>query len=61
MLATITAALRDAGVNIQSVFSWPVTNYQGINQLILRIAGADQEQAVKALKEAGYKARNNFV
>lgn len=61
MLATITAALRDAGVNIQSVFSWPVTNYQGINQLILRIAGADQEQAVKALKEAGYKAQTQYV
>lgn len=60
MLATVTTALRDAGVNIQSVFSWPVTNYQGISQLILHIAGADQTQAVKALKEAGYKAQIKY-
>lgn len=60
MLATITSALRDAGVNIQSVFSWPVTNYQGISQLILRIAGADLVHAVQALKAAGYKAQTQY-
>lgn len=59
-LANITDILKNEEINIQSVFSWPVKNYQGIAQLIFRIARTDNAKAVSTLTAAGYKVATSY-
>ena len=40
-LATVTAALRDAEVNIQSFFCYPVPGHRKLSQLVIRVHRAD--------------------
>ena len=42
-LATVTAALRDAEVNIQSFFCYLVPGHQKLSQLVIRMHRADDK------------------
>ncbi len=59
-LAEVSATLRDAGINIQSLFSWPETNYAEITQMVLRVSCQDGEKAIAALTEKGFKVKNRY-
>lgn len=59
-LAEVAATLKDAGVNIQSLFCWPESKYQGITQLVLRVASDDEERAISALTAEGCKVKNKY-
>lgn len=59
-LAELTAALKDAGVNIQSLFCWPEKNHPGVTQLVLRVASDDGPKAIEALTEKGFKVKNKY-
>lgn len=54
-LAEVTETLRNAEVNIQSLFSWPEKEHPGVSQLVVRVASKDSEKAITALKT------NNFI
>lgn len=59
-LAEVCETLRDAGVNIQSLFCWPENAYPDITQLLLRVASSDEEKATSALTEKGFKVKNSY-
>jgi len=59
-LAEVSETLRDAGINIQSLFSWPETNHPGVTQMVLRVTGQDGEQAIDALTAKGFKVKCKY-
>lgn len=60
-LSAITELLKKDSVNIQSVFSWPVKEYEGIKQLVFRIPHNDSEKAITTLQDNGYKPLTKYV
>lgn len=59
-LSELTETLKNAGVNIQSLFCWPEKKYPGITQLLIRIASDDGPAAIEALTEKGFKVKNRY-
>ena len=59
-LADLSAALRDAGVNIQSLFCKPEDKYPGITQMVLRLAKDDGRKAISALTAKGYAVKDRY-
>ena len=59
-LSELTETLKDADVNIQSLFCWPEKNHPGITQLVLRVASTDGPQAIEALTAKGFKVKNKY-
>lgn len=59
-LAEVSETLRDAGVNIQSLFSWPETKHEGITQMVLRVSNQDGDKAITALAEKGFKVKSQY-
>ncbi|MGW8192775.1 MAG: CBS and ACT domain-containing protein [Desulforhopalus sp.] len=60
MLALVSATLRDAEVNILSLFCWPEKQHPGITQLLIRVSNQDEERAIKALNEKGFRVKNKY-
>lgn len=59
-LATVTAALRDAEVNIQSFFCYPVPGHRKLSQLVIRVHRADGERAAAALEKVGFRVMTHY-
>jgi len=59
-LADVSASLRDAGVNIQSLFCWPESKYEGITQMVLRVNSLDGDKAIAALSAKGFKVKSKY-
>ena len=59
-LAELTVTLKDAGVNIQSLFCWPEKNHAGITQLVIRVASEDGSKAIAALNDNGFKVKDRY-
>jgi len=60
-LAELTAALQAAEVNIQSLISFPEPEYPGVFELVLRVAGKDGDNAIKALTTKGFKVKSKYA
>jgi acetoin utilization protein AcuB len=60
-LAEVAETLRDAGVNILSVFCWPEEQYPGITQLVVRVARIDGEKAMTALEAHGFVVKDRYI
>ncbi len=61
MLEKVCETLKESGINIQSIISWPEENYDNVTQLVLRIAAADEQKAMDALQAEGFKVKNKYV
>lgn len=59
-LSELTETLRDAGINIQSLFCWPEKNHDGITQLVIRVASEDGPKAIASLNEKGFKVKDRY-
>lgn len=59
-LAKVAAILRDAGINIQSLFCWPEKELGNIYQLIFRVADSDRQQAIEALTTENYAVKSHY-
>jgi len=59
-LAEVSACLRDADVNIQSLFCWPESKYKGITQMVLRVSSQDGDKAISALTAKGFKVKSKY-
>ncbi|PHR30208.1 MAG: acetoin utilization protein AcuB [Desulfotalea sp.] len=59
-LSELTETLKDAGINIQSLFCWPEKKYPGITQLLLRIAAVDGARAIEAITNKGFKVKRKY-
>jgi len=61
MLAEVARILKEQHVNIRSLVTWPEKKYPGVYQLVMRVAEADGEKAMSALREAGFKVLDRYV
>jgi acetoin utilization protein AcuB len=59
-LAEVADTLKSEGVNIQSIFCWPESQYQGITQMVIRVASQDGTKATAALNAKGFKVKNRY-
>ena len=59
-LAELTATLKNADINIQSLFCWPEKNHPGITQMVLRVASQDGSKAIAALTDQGFKVKHQY-
>lgn len=59
-LAKVADTLKDAGINIQSLFCWPDNRYPGISEMVLRVANQDGFKAMAALSGKGFKVKNRY-
>jgi acetoin utilization protein AcuB len=60
-VATVSKILEEKGINIRSLVTWPERKHPGVYQLVMRVAAADQEPAVSALKDAGFFVLSEYV
>ena len=60
-LAELSKTLKEAHINIRSVFSWPEKKYPGIYQLVLRVPAADGDRAIQTLRANGFKVFTEYV
>ncbi len=59
-LAAVSEILKKEDVNIQSLFSWPETDHEGVFQLVMRIPKNDDQKAIDALMDHGYKVITSY-
>ncbi len=59
-LAEVSEILRKEEINIQSLFSWPEREHNGIYQLVMRIPENDGQKAIDALNRNGYKVISKY-
>jgi acetoin utilization protein AcuB len=60
VLAQVSETLRDAEVNILSLFCWPERDHPGITQLLIRVSLQDEAKAIAALEARGFKVKNRY-
>lgn len=60
ILAEVTAILRDAHINIQSFFCWPVRKYPNISHLVIRVPRAMGGQTLAVLEAKGFKVLTHY-
>ncbi|MDD2466968.1 MAG: CBS and ACT domain-containing protein [Desulfobulbus sp.] len=59
-LAEVTSILKDAQVNIQSFFCWPVREHPEISHLVIRVARIEGSKAIGALEAKGFKVLTRY-
>ena len=60
VLAQVGETLRDAEVNILSLFCWPENDHPGITQLLIRVSLQDEAKAIAALSAKGFTVKNRY-
>jgi acetoin utilization protein AcuB len=53
--------LRDAGINIRSLFAWPDKNFPGYYHIVMRVRAADGNRALAVLEQNGYKVLTAYT
>lgn len=61
MLAEVGRLMQQAGINIRSIMTVPLTGYKNIWQILLRTNSNAYEKAVEILKEGGFKVISEYV
>lgn len=61
VMAEISQVLKDAGVNIRSLVTWPETRHEGYYQLVLRVPAENSQKAVETLEKHGFKVLTEYV
>ncbi|MGD9946862.1 MAG: CBS and ACT domain-containing protein [Desulfobulbus sp.] len=59
-LAEVTSIFKDAQVNIQSFFCWPVRDYPQISHLVIRVDRVEGDKAITALEDKGFKVLTQY-
>lgn len=61
MIAEVSRILKEEGINIRSLVSWPEKAHPGIYQVVLRVGAANGGKAILALTRAGFKVLTEYV
>ena len=61
IIGDLTGVLGKININIQSLITWPEKGHEEVFQVVIRVAAKSGEQAVKALKDAGYNVLTKYV
>jgi len=59
-LQKVTAVLKTAKINIQSLLCWPEKKYPGISQMVFRVSAQDSNTAIRTLQENGIKVKLRY-
>lgn len=60
-LSSVSTILKREEINIQSLFSWPEKDHDGVYQLVMRIPETNSDKAIDALTDAGYKVITSYT
>lgn len=61
VVAEVSKLLKEHQINIRSFVTWPEKNHPGIYQLVMRVGAEDEDKAIKALSEGGFKVLTEYV
>jgi len=61
VIAEVSRILKDQGISILSLVTWPEKDYPGIYQLVMRVSAKDKDNAVSALRDQGFKVLTEYV
>jgi acetoin utilization protein AcuB len=61
VISDISQALRDLGINIRSLFTWPEKDHPGVFYLVVRVPAAAGEQATASLEQRGFRVLPHYV
>ncbi len=61
VISDISQTLREQGINIRSLFTWPEKGHPGVYYLVVRVPAADGEKAASSLKTAGFKILSQYA
>jgi acetoin utilization protein AcuB len=59
-MAEVTAVMRDNGINIQSLFTWPDKDKRDLVHVVIRVSKNDGEMAKDSLVNAGYEVITSY-
>ena len=60
-VAEMSQLLRDAQINIRSLFAWPDKEFPGYYHLVMRVAAKDGDRAIATLRQNGYKVLTEYT
>ncbi|MGA7279292.1 MAG: CBS and ACT domain-containing protein [Desulfocapsaceae bacterium] len=60
-IAEVSAILSSLNINIESMITWPIRDYPGAHQLVIRLSGDDGPRAVATLNKKNYKVLTRYV
>jgi len=60
-IAEVSTILRDLGINIQSLITWPFRDYPDTHQMVIRLPGDDGARAVAVLNKKGFRVMTRYV
>ncbi|MCG8473324.1 MAG: CBS and ACT domain-containing protein [Desulfobacterales bacterium] len=60
VLADICTKLRDEGININSLITWPEKDLEGVFQLVLRVRDEKRQAAIEAMESLGLKVLTSY-
>jgi acetoin utilization protein AcuB len=61
VVAEVSKLLQEQQISIKSLVTWPVKNFPGIYQLIMRVATEDKEKAISVLRDGGFKILTEYI
>jgi acetoin utilization protein AcuB len=61
VISDISQSLRDQGINIRSLFTWPEKDHPGVYYLVVRVPADDGEKAAASLEANGFKVLAHYV
>ena len=61
VISDISQALREKGINIRSLFTWPVKDHPGVYYLVIRVPAGAGEKAAASLEKSGFKVLSRYV
>ena len=60
VIADISQTLKDLGISISSLFTWPEHEHPGVYHLVVRVPAALGDQAAASLGEKGFKILSGY-
>jgi len=61
VVAEVSKLLQEQQISIKSLVTWPVKNFPGIYQLIMRVATENKEKAISVLRDGGFKILTEYI
>ncbi|MDJ0831228.1 MAG: CBS and ACT domain-containing protein, partial [Desulfobacterales bacterium] len=61
VMAEISELLKNEGVSIRSLVTWPERKHPGLYQLVMRVPAKNEDQAIEALQKEGFKVLTEYV
>jgi acetoin utilization protein AcuB len=61
VIADVSRLLREQGVNIRSLFTWPERTHPGVYYLVIRVPSANGEKAAACLENNNFKVLTQYT